>query len=119
MPEDKGRGSLLSCVIDYCHTVGLVVAHFRPARVGGQDRNRFITAVQGDGKGYPDTTIAGGLWPMWRELKAYRGVVSPDQRRWIEHIAKSGGDVGVWDPVDWFNGTIRAELDAVAGRVPR
>jgi hypothetical protein len=111
MSEDQ----LLTNVIDACRTLGLLVAHFRPARVGNPERNRFVTAVSGDGKGFPDLTIVGG-WIKLRELKSHKGVLRPEQRTWIDRLAMAGVDVGVWKTTDWFSGRILRELRELAGR---
>lgn len=99
MPEDKGCGSLLSTVIEQCHVRRLLIAHFRAARVGGTDRNRFVTPVQGD-----------------RELKTFTGQVSPEQHRWMDALDAAGEDVAVWDPIDYYSGRIIFELDALCRR---
>jgi hypothetical protein len=112
MPEDKGRNSLLVNVIDACHVHRLTVAHFRHARVG----ERWVTAVQGDGVGYPDLTIVGPCGVVWRELKSWAGQLSPEQREWLDVLAAAGADVGVWTPLEWFDGTVCRELAAVAGK---
>jgi hypothetical protein len=118
MKEERPySGSLLSHVVGACRSRGLVVAHFRTSlQSDGRGGVKRITAVAADGEGYPDCTIAGGHWPMWRELKSFVGVLSDAQRKWIDDINRSGGDAGVWTPVEWFNGTIDSELDALVRR---
>ncbi len=106
MSEDE----LLVSVIRQCRDLGLLTAHFRPAmaRTG-----KWITAVQGDGKGYPDLTIAGPAGVLFRELKAQAKYPTPEQKVWIAALAGSGADVAVWKPRDLTSGRIAAELQAV------
>jgi hypothetical protein len=105
-PED----SLLVAVIDLCRLRGLLVAHFRPAQ---SQSGRWLTAVQGDGKGYPDLTIVGPGGVMWRELKSATGATSPEQRVWLSALTEAGVDAGVWKPRDLASGRIAAELSAL------
>lgn len=107
MSEDQ----LLTAVLGLCRTLHLHVAHFRPALAKS---GRWLTAVQGDGKGYPDLTIAGPGGQMWRELKAEGKYPTPEQRVWIARLVEGGGDVDVWKPRDLRSGRIAGELQALA-----
>jgi len=100
-------------VIGLCHLKHLYVAHFRASRTsdGG-----WTTAVQGNGKGYPDLTILGPAGVMWRELKVGRNKLEPLQREWAERLAEAGADVGVWRPEHLDDGTIERELARIAKR---
>lgn len=69
--------------------------------------------------GYPDLTLAGRGGQMWRELKATKGVVSPDQQKWIGILRAGGGDADVWRPADYLSGRIARELAAIATRTGR
>lgn len=102
-PEDQ----FLTAVIHLCRLRHLFVAHFRPAM---SQTGRWVTAVQGDGKGYPDLTIVGPGGQMWRELKSPEGRLSPEQLEWLSRLEQSGADVGVWRPADLTDGRIDAEL---------
>ena len=65
-----------------------------------RDSNAFVTAVQGDGKGFPDLTMVRGERLAFAELKAENGRVSPDQRTWLESLSLVA-EVYVWKPSHW------------------
>lgn len=75
-------------VIDAAHVAGWRVAHFRPA----QTKHGWRTAVQGDGKGFPDFVLVhGGAARVWFvELKVDGARLSDDQRAWGETLIASG-----------------------------
>jgi hypothetical protein len=100
---------LLGDVLELCGWLGLMVAHFRPART----TKGWRTPVAGDGKGFPDCVILGRGGVLWRELKSARGKVSVEQREWMDALRRAGQDVAVWRPADWPD-RIRAELEALA-----
>lgn len=109
-PPPMSEDALLRNVIDLCRHQGLLVAHFRPAQAKS---GRWLTAVQGDGKGYPDLTIAGPAGVLFRELKAEGKYPSPEQRAWLDALAAAGGDSGVWRPRDLVSGRVAVELSAL------
>jgi hypothetical protein len=111
MSEDD----LLRTVLDMARLFGLRTAHFRPAQ---SKSGNWITAVAGDGKGYPDLTIVGHGGVMFRELKSDRGTLSPDQRVWLVALEQARADVGVWRPVDLRSGRIERELRALRSANP-
>jgi len=94
--------------------MGVMTAHFRPAQ---SQTGRWLTAVQGDGKGFPDVVLCGKGGVLFRELKAAKGVLKPEQKVWLAAFEEAGADVGVWRPVDLQSGRIETELRAV--RAPR
>lgn len=107
MSEDD----LLRAVIDMCRLFGLMVAHFRPAQVRDKDgKTRWVTAVQGDGKGYPDLTIAGPGGVLFRELKSQKGTATAEQSVWLGQLTAGGQDAGIWRPADLKCGRIEREL---------
>jgi VRR-NUC domain. len=109
MSEDD----LLRNVIILCKFFRLRTAHFRP----GQTRSgRWVTPVQGDGKGFPDLVIAGPGGLLFRELKTEKGRLTPDQQAWQAVLASAGADVAVWRPRDWPD-LIRRELEKL--RIPK
>lgn len=112
--RQKPEDALLLDVISTCKTFGLRVAHFRPALTKS---GRWITPVQGDGKGYPDLTIVGRGGVMWRELKSDDNSPTAEQRAWIADLRAAGANVGVWKPRDWRSRLIIAELEEL--RRPR
>lgn len=75
-------------VIDAAHILGWRVAHFRPART----TKGWRTAVQGDGKGFPDFVLvhagAGRVWFV--ELKRGIARLSPEQEQWGEALSRAG-----------------------------
>jgi hypothetical protein len=75
-------------VIEAAHICGWLVAHFRPARTA----HGWRTAVQGDGKGFPDFVLVhGGARRVWFvELKRDGAKLSDEQRRWGETLLAAG-----------------------------
>lgn len=58
--------------------------------------------------GYPDLHLVHPVRgvSMMRELKSAKGTLRPDQVKWIAALTAAGVDVGVWRPIDWFDGTV-------------
>lgn len=113
MSEDD----LLRAVLDMARVLGVRSAHFRPARIKRGDGSwAWVTPVQGDGKGYPDITLAGRSGVLFRELKSDTGTLEPDQQVWASALAAAGADFAVWRPEDLRSGRIERELRAVAAR---
>lgn len=110
MSEDD----LLTAVLDLARLFGLHVAHFRPAKT---DKG-WRTAVQADGKGYPDLTIAGPGGVMFRELKSATGRSGAEQKVWAAKLESAGADFAVWRPADLRDGRIERELRALRVRKP-
>ena len=106
MTED----ALLTTVLQMSRLFGILTAHFRPAL---SKTGRWMTAVQGNGKGFPDLTLAGHGGLLFRELKTTRGVLSPEQKTWLAALTAAGADAGVWRPDDLHSGRIEAELRAI------
>lgn len=85
-------------VIDLAHVFGFRIAHFRPAKT---DRG-WRTAVQADGKGYPDLTMVKGSRLVFAELKASTRRLSSDQEVWLNDLRQvEGVEVYVWRPRDF------------------
>lgn len=89
-------------VVELAHIYSWRVAHFRPARVKDQNggHERFVTAVAGDGKGFPDLVLINTRFKLmlYRELKTRSGRLSPDQEAWRDAIIAAGGDWDLWRP---------------------
>lgn len=66
-------------------------------------------------KGWPDLVIVGPRGVLFRELKADRGRVKPEQWEWIEALKLAGQDAGVWRPADWPE-VVLAEIRLVGRR---
>jgi hypothetical protein len=64
--------------------------------------------------GWPDLWIAGPGGILYRELKREGGGPTPDQRRVGRVITRAGGDWAMWLPSDLLDGTVDAELRAIA-----
>ena len=90
----------LDLVLRLAKMNGWRVAHFRTAQT---PRGGFITAVQADGKGYPDLTMVRGDRLVFAELKAERGSMEPEQKEWITDLKTTGAEVYKWKPRDWEN----------------
>ena len=110
MSEDD----LLTAVLDMARLFGLHVAHFRPAKT----ERGWRTAVQADGKGYPDLTIVGLGGVLSRELKSATGPSSAEQKVWAAKLTGAGADFAVWRPADLRSGRIERELRALRVRKP-
>lgn len=83
-------------VIELARTLGYKVAHFRPAQ---NARGDWRTPVAADGKGFPDLVLTGRGKVIFAELKTDSGVLTPEQREWIEALHAAGHEhVYVWRP---------------------
>jgi hypothetical protein len=72
-------------------------AHFRPAKTA----HGWRTAVQGDGKGFPDLVLTRPTRVVFAELKAAKGKLRPEQTEWIDALtACPGVETHVWRPAD-------------------
>lgn len=84
-------------VIQLARLYGYMVAHFRPAMtVGG-----WRTAVQGDGKGFPDLVMARGGTLLVAELKVGKNKPTDEQEAWLAAFRLTGARVYEWRPEDW------------------
>ena len=82
---------------DACRWTGWRCAHFRPARTV----HGWRTAVQGDGKGFPDWVLVhdrGGV--VFVELKTSRGKLTPAQEAWGEALIRAGAIYRVVHGID-------------------
>jgi len=77
------------------------VAHFRPAMT---KRGRWVTAVQGDGAGFPDLVLIRNGELIFAELKSAKRKVEPgsEQEKWLSELSKVALSVSVyvWKPQD-------------------
>lgn len=73
-------------------------AHFRTAQ---DKRGRWLTAVAGDGKGFPDTVLLRGDRIVIAELKAELGRTTAEQREWLDAWRTAGAEVFIWRPSDF------------------
>lgn len=98
MKLDISEAAFQSVVTDYAELVGWTWCHFRPART---DKG-YRTAMSGR-KGFPDLVFAHSGRVLFVELKTQRGVVSADQRHWLDQL---GEHARLWRPADWNSGEI-------------
>lgn len=66
-------------VIEFARKHGWRVAHFRPGRTA----KGWRTAVQGDGKGWPDLVAIRGRVMIVAELKAGKNKTTAEQEAWL------------------------------------
>ena len=106
MTEDQ----LLTNVLDAARKLGWRSVHFRPAKT----EKGWRTAVQGDGKGFPDLVLANGRRLLFVELKSERGKPSAEQDIWLAVLRVSGvaGPVQtfIWRPSNWYSCAIEEVL---------
>jgi hypothetical protein len=107
-------GQLQNTIIDMAAVFGLHTAHFRKALT---KNGRWITAVAGDGKGWPDLVIVGLGGLLHWECKGAYETVSDEQTAWIAWLTAAGANVAVRRPKDLRSGLVERELRAL--RLPR
>lgn len=112
MRHEKPEAAFQRNVIDACHVHGWKVAHFRPAQTSN---GGWITAVSGDGVGWPDLFAVhqGKRWVFAAELKVGTNTVSDAQRAWMIALEMCGVPVFEWRPTDW------TEIDQVLKQGPQ
>lgn len=71
------------------------VAHFRPAMT---KRGRWVTAMSGD-VGFPDLVLSRGNRLIFAELKAGKGRVTPEQKKWLDSLI-GAAQCRIWRPSD-------------------
>lgn len=101
---------LKTTVIDMCRTLGLLVAHFRPA----QTAKGWRTPIEADGAGFPDLVIVGPGGVLFWETKSAKGKASKDQKCWLARLNQAGAQARLIKPCDLRDGTIIAALKAIA-----
>lgn len=101
---DPSEKEFTKQVIRTAKLYGYLSAHFRPARVKGKKGgpDRWVTAVDGDGKGFPDLVIVhpktGAI--IVAELKV-KGRFTAEQEIWLQAFALTGVPTYRWRPSDW------------------
>lgn len=97
-------------VIDAARLSGWRTAHFRPA----QTKYGWRTAVQGDGKGFPDFVLVHPVGRVWFvELKVTGAYMSPEQRQWGETLLRAGAVYRVVRVPDDIGHFVQDLVDAV------
>lgn len=92
-PEEQ----FLKMVIQCARLFGWRTAHFRPCRTA----QGWRTAVQGDGKGWPDLVCIRGGQVIIAELKSETGTLSPEQEAWLAAWRRTGTPTFEWRPSMW------------------
>jgi len=88
----------LKTVIELAHLCGWRIAHFRTSM---SQTGRYLTAVQGDGAGFPDLVLVRDR-VIFAELKSDKGKLSEAQEMWIYALSTAMRvGVYVWKPSDW------------------
>lgn len=78
---------------------GWRTAHFRP---GISQSGRWITAVSGDGVGFPDLVLVRREHIMFIELKRDMDCdMSDAQTAWMMALLEAKIECAVWTPDDW------------------
>ncbi len=86
-------------VIALARELGWRVAHFRGVRTLTPDgRMIWMTPVQGDGAGFPDTLLLRGPRIMVIELKIEGGVLDDAQSCWLAAFAQAGVEWHIFFP---------------------
>ena len=77
---------------------GWRTAHFRPAMT---KKGRWVTAVSGDGKGFPDLILVRRDSILVVELKVPPNKLTAEQQEWMDAFERTGIMVLCWTPNDW------------------
>ena len=104
--RSMSEAELQKNVISLARAQGWLVAHFRP---GMTKRGNWVTAVQGDGAGFPDLVLVKDH-VIYVELKAELGHLTNQQKTWMSRLSDAGEKIFVWRPSHWQNGTIEKVL---------
>jgi Holliday junction resolvase len=63
-------------------------------------RGRWVTAVSGDGVGFPDIFALRGNRRLMVELKSTKGKPTTEQEKWLEMARQADIEVYIWRPQD-------------------
>lgn len=88
-------------LIPYAQGLGWKVIHLRPARIRVGGKETYRTAVQGDGKGFPDNLMLRGMRCVVAELKRVGEKADADQMAWLGAFGAAGCESYIWTPADW------------------
>jgi len=102
LPTNYSEKEFLDDVIAIARRCGWKVAHFRPAKTA----KGWRTAVQGDGKGFPDIICLRRGVILVAELKVGKNKETPEQEVWLDEFRHAEDYHGwvkvyVWRPEDW------------------
>lgn len=85
-------------VLDLARAFKWRTAHFRP---GLTRSGQWVTAVQGDGKGFPDLVLVRGPTLIVAELKVGRNKPTREQTAWLQAFELAGIPAYTWWPRHW------------------
>lgn len=111
LAREVSEAELTKSVIAIAQRRGVLVAHFRTAQTA---RGRHVTAVAGDGAGYPDLTLVGLGGAEWWELKTQAGRPSPRQVAWQRRLHEAGLVHRYVRPEDLLSGMVDRWLSELA-----
>jgi hypothetical protein len=95
--RSQTEAEFTSQVIGFARLMGWRCVHFRPAM---NRRGQWMTAMQGDGVGWPDLVLVRNRL-VTAELKVGRNKLRPEQKRWAEWLERAGVPCYQWRPEDW------------------
>jgi hypothetical protein len=90
------EAQFLEQVLQLAKIFGWRTAPFRPAKT----THGWRTAVQGDGKGFPDLVLVRPPQIIFAELKSAKGSIGPEQAEWLTDIDGCDIPAYVWRPRD-------------------
>ncbi len=96
------EAAFLRQVLQLARLHGWRTAHFRPGRRSAKDgKERWETAVQGDGKGFPDLILLKKRRQLVVELKVGMNLLTTEQGAWLDAFKLAGVEIRVWYPCNW------------------
>ena len=99
LSEEWSEADFTKAAIAQAHLYGWLAVHWR---VSFTKDGRPLTAVQGDGVGYPDLHCVKGNWQIFAELKVKRKKPNTEQLAWLAALAQLPNTItAVWYPKDW------------------
>ena len=104
---NETEAGFTKAVIDLAKVNGWLTAHFRPAMTRA---GKWITAVQGDGKGFPDLVLVRGTRLIFAELKVGKNKPTPEQFEWLARLMGAGAECYIWRPEQWDEIVARLEV---------
>lgn len=97
-PSQPSEAAFTRQVLQFARLLRWRTAHFRP---GLTQSGRWVTAVQGDGAGFPDLLLARGPRLVVAELKVGRNKPTEAQEDWLRAFNAAGVEAYVWRPEQW------------------
>lgn len=104
---DPTESEFLSLVVSFAQLHGWRVFHQRPGMTTG---GRYVSHVQGDGKGWPDLCLVRAGRLVFAELKVRGNRTTAEQDEWLSALRTTPAEVYEWTPDHWQT------LTAILGR---